>query len=85
MINVNFIEFSKQATTFEGIKNSKVTNAFVPKLTSSKGTAIDKINDCLTELEDYCTNVDELFAATSDYVKKAAGNIYSCEESTSGN
>ena len=85
MINVNFVEFSKQAIAFESIKNSKVTNAYVTKLSRSKGSAINKMNDCLIELKDYCANVDDLFAATSDYVRKAAGNIYSCEESTSGN
>ena len=84
MINVNHVEFSKQAKIFEGIKNSKVTNAKVPKLTRSKGPAIDKINDCVGEFRAYCKNVDDLFAATSAYVKKASGNIYSCEESTGG-
>ena len=49
-------------------------------LTKSQGTAINEINDCLKAYETYCNGINDLFAATSMYLKKAMGNIDACEE-----
>ena len=50
------------------------------EFTNSDGDAIDKLNDCLRNYNNFCSNLNSVYSATASYLSKAAFNIYLCEE-----
>ena len=65
---------------FDGLAKDEHITVNTSFLTKSQGTAIDEINDYLKAYGTYCTGINNLFAATSMYLKKAMDNIDACEE-----
>ncbi|MBO7453191.1 MAG: hypothetical protein J6U54_22900 [Clostridiales bacterium] len=84
MIDVNQAGLDQMIRLFETDRSSHHIYDTSEKLSKSAGKAIDEINNCFTSFDDYCTNINNLYTATSSYLHKVAYNISLCEESNGG-
>ena len=85
MIDLNKFGFEKQINAFDSAMSATQITGKSPQLKGSEGNAIDSINKCIIDYDEYCANLNEVFAATSRYLHKALNNIESCEDTNTVN
>ncbi|MBO7453186.1 MAG: hypothetical protein J6U54_22875 [Clostridiales bacterium] len=81
-INFNQYGFDKQLGSFDSLMGTAKISGKTDRLTGSEGQAIDRLNECLDNYDQYCEYLNEVFAATSAYLHKVSKNINDCEEGT---
>lgn len=83
MIDMNTGAFKQHLDYFiTELQNNKI-NPKDESFTSSQGTPITTINDCLEAYKLYCENIDKVYLSTMHYLQKAYHNIQSCERDNS--
>lgn len=84
MIDVNLAGLNQMIGLFDSDLSAHHISDKTNKLTKEEGAAIDEINACFDSFDNYCTNINNLYSATSSYLHKVSYNINLCEEGNGG-
>ena len=79
MINVDRRLFKIQSEAFMSESHSASIHPKLDTLSGSKGTAIDKINECFEAYNDVCESFNKVYESTARYLSMASMNIELCE------
>lgn len=83
MIDMNTGGFKQHLDFFVAEMENNKINQKAESFTSSQGTPITSINNCLEAYSKYCENIDKVYQSTMLYLQKAYHNIQSCERDNS--
>ena len=83
MIDINMGGYKQHLDFFVAESQNNKINQEADTFTSSSGTAIRRINECLHSYNKYCANIDKVYLSTMLYLQKAYYNTSACESDNS--